>query len=538
MAPEKHQSLPAYKSVKRWFRNPRICVWTTFFLGTAIALLITAVQGIPAPYATDEFAYLLGADTFHSGRITNPTHPMWHHFETYHVIQQPSYISKYQPAQSLVLAVGKLLGHPIVGSCLATGFSMAALTWMLTGWLPRKYNWLIMLFVLLHPGFHLVWGQAYWGGTLAMAGAALLLGAFVRLNEAFQIKYALIAAAGTVLLANSRPFEGAVLTAVVGLGLITKLVQNKEWRFRPFLMRAILPGFIVLGLGATWTMTYNNAVTGSPFEMPYRVHEAQYGWTPLFLWQTAGEKPVYRHPVMETGYVGDKEATEARFQTLSDIARIKGITTIRFLDFFCGGSFILILFSMPWLLNKSKYKLAFLLSIIAFAAGMATPWEYAHYCAPAAPLVILLLLASWIEFWRRTRTVPMLRIGFAILIITFQVAWTYSVIKQKSTHPQQIWAKNRAATAQQLLDLPGRDLVIVRYSETHVASREWVYNEADIDGAEIVWARGISEEATAELIQYFNDRKVWQLDADAQPPVFNPYPKRLKTIQANLRSRH
>lgn len=524
MQSQTQQSSPSvYKTVRRALRNPRICVLATLFLGTAIALLITAVQGVPAPLFTDEFGYLLGADTFRSGRITNPTHPMWRHFETYHIIHQPSYISKYQPAQSLVLAVGQLLGHPIVGSCLATGCSMAALVWMLTGWLPRKCNWLIVLFVLLHPCLHLFWGQAYWGGTLATAGASLLLGAFARLNKQFQIKYSLIAAAGTVLLANSRPFEGAILTAIVGLGLVAKLIQNKQWQVRPFLVRVILPGFIVIGLGATWTMTYNNAVTGNPFEMPYKVHEARYGWTPLFLWQTAGTKPVYRHPDMESGYVGDKEHAETRFHSLSEIVRIKGNAAIYFLKVFCGGSFIFILLSMPWILKKPKYQMAFLLSIPVFAAGLVTPWEYAHYCAPAVPLVIVLLLASWVEFWRRTRTVPALRIGFVIIIIVFQASWTYSVAKRHSSNAQRVWADHRAAEAQRLIDSPGRDLVIVRYTKSHIPSHEWVYNDADIDGSEVVWARGISEETDAELIQYFSDRKVWLLDADIEPTVFKPY---------------
>jgi hypothetical protein len=82
----------------------------------------------------------------------------------------------------------------------------------------------------------------------------------------------------------------------------------------------------------------------------------------------------------------------------------------------------------------------------------------------------------------------------------------------------------RAAILHKLRAEPGPQLVLVRYGPHHDRNREWVYNEANIDNAKVVWARDMGEGNNRELLEYFSGRKVWVVEADAPAPLAAPYP--------------
>src|SRR5678816_2505224 len=199
---------------------------------------------VPAPGVHDEFSYLLMADTFSHGRLSNPTHPMWVHFESFHIIQKPTYASMYYPAQGIILAFGqKILGHPFWGVWISGALMCAAVCWMLQGWFPPFWAIIGGFLAVIRLASFSYWVNSYFGGTVAALGGALVLGVLPRIKRHHRLRDALIMGLGLAILATSRPYESLFFCLPVAIALFVWLFSSKARPLRLTGPRIVLPIF-------------------------------------------------------------------------------------------------------------------------------------------------------------------------------------------------------------------------------------------------------------------------------------------------------
>lgn len=478
-------------------------------LAVVLAAAISALR-MPVPRVHDEFSVLLAADTFASGRLTNPTHPMWKHFETFHVIQQPSYASKYPPLPGAVLALGKIVAHPIVGAWLATGLAVAACCWMFQGWLPARWALVGAFCVALHHGIQFYWGQSYWGGAIPMTGGALVYGSWARLRRRPRASAGLWMAIGVGMLANSRPFEGLVACIPVAVSLAYRWISAAPSSRRIWTRQVVAPATAVLAIVAALMALYNERVTGDPFRLPYQVHEQTYSDTPLFVWQDPRPEPVYRHAAIRDFYRGWVHDWYTRKQSIATSLA----TTASVLPFFLTPFLAIAMVMLPWIWRSPRMRFALLAVVLVFAATLSLPWEpRAHFLAPVGALVFLLAVQGLRQLYQSPRVgrivVGAILVGHASLFCI--AVWLYRNVEPPT------WSTERSHVVERLEAEPGDHLVLVRYGPDHDPHEEWVWNAADIDSAKLVWARMGDARSNDELRTYFSARRTWILDADSRP---------------------
>jgi hypothetical protein len=248
-------------------RQRTLSVVAVGLLTLILRAALLPVLPIPEPIVHDEFAYLLAADTYAHGRLTNPTHPMWVHFESFGIIQQPSYQCIAQPAQGMILAAGKILfHHAFWGVWLAAGLMCAAICWMLQGWLPPRWALLGGLLAVLRFGTLTYWTNSYWGGTAGAIGGALVLGALPRIKSSQRIRDALLMGLGLAILANSRPYEGFVFSLPVAVLLFAWMLGKHGPALKTSFPRVIMvPGHSPLFDLAAKAIPHHEFIAFAPF---------------------------------------------------------------------------------------------------------------------------------------------------------------------------------------------------------------------------------------------------------------------------------
>jgi hypothetical protein len=363
------------------------------------------------------------------------------------------------------------------------------------------------------------WMNSYWGGSLAAIGGCLVLGALPRLKANPRPSYAMLFALGLMILANTRPFEGLMLSLAVAAALALWLVRQDAAFLRRFFLRVAVPALLVIVPIFCLMMVENKAVTGSPFKFAHETYRHQWGIVQTFVWEKARQPPIYNHEKMLKFFIWE-QGNSVNWGTLHGLVpgikdRLWGV----------GSSFFPHVLYLPFAfvsfaagLSKRIRWLGIAVAAV-FAGSLLSRWMFAHYLAP----IWCALMGIHLQFLRQVRVWRWkgIRIGAAAYsgILCFLLVLFAARIYNRTVHPGPVWAPMRETIRRSLESTPGKHLVIVNYRDEHAAVDEWVFNEPDIPTAKVIWARAMTPVLDRELERYFSDRSAWEVDVDADPPA-------------------
>jgi hypothetical protein len=499
----------------------------------------------PQPFTTDDFSFLLAADTFAHGRLTNPTPAMWTHFESIHITVQPTYMSMYFPAQGLLMALGSFLfGHPWACIFLMSGLTCASICWMLQAWLPPQWALLGGILAILRIGLFSYWVNSYTGAaTITAFCGALILGSMPRLMRTSRIRYALLMALGVALIAITRPYEGLLLSLPVLAVLVHWVFFAKNRPPFVTVLRLAVPSLALIAVALAWLGFYDYHAFGKPSTLPYTVARTTYAVVPYYIWQHALPTPNYRHREMRRFYTENEASDFNRLHSLS------GFFSVLF-DKLCTGILTFAGFALlpPLIMSRRVLRdrrVRFLVCCLPiWIAGLAIGiFMIPHYLAPftAGAYALGLQAMRHLYVWKpEGKPVGRTLVRFSVVTCLMLAGLR---LDAKSLHlsppewPAAPWlcswigpeqfGLERAQTLAQLEKIPGKHLLFVRYGPAHDPRDEWMYNAADIDASRVIWAREMDAASNRELTQYYKDRDVWLVQPDLpQSERLQPYPAR------------
>jgi len=341
-----------------------------------------------------------------------------------------------------------------------------------------------------------------------------------------SVRDSLLIGAGLAILANSRPFEGLLVSLSAGIFLFIHIINQRGQALWISIERIALPILVFLAVTITGMGFYNLRVTGNPFRMPYQIHEETYGMAPRFLWQKPSPEAAYRHKVIRDFHSTYELPLYTSQRSiwgflLEDVYLLSWGLLV--LNTFLIPVIIVFRILLLWTLRDSWARRALLIYLVLGLGLLTETFKWPHYAAPITGLnyyfvVNAMRLAQW-----RNRKIGQLVLWLTpLLAIAGLVVSLYGAIKKDNSSS---WYEQRAQLLKRLKQEDGEHLVVVHYGPEHSFHNEWVYNEADIDYSKVVFARATDGKQDCELAEYFKSRRLWSLDADQSIAKLEPYPR-------------
>ena len=508
------------------------CMTILAVLPVALRLAMLHTSPIPSPLGADDFSYLLLGDTLAHFRLTNPVHPMHRFFETFFILQEPSYSSIYPLGPGLALAFGQLVfRQPWAGIAISTAAFTALCYWMLRAWTKPRWALVggLLAFIQFGPFNH--WMNTYWGGALAAAAGCLVFGAMPRLRDHWRTRDAALLGAGLAIHLLTRPFESIFLASSVILYFAPLIAQRRQ------LSRAASIAALVVLPAMGLMLLHDKKVTGSWTTLPYALCRYQYGVPSTFTFQP---NPVPHNQLtreQRISYDVQSFVHGAGTDTISSfMERLAG--RVRFYRFFFLPALYLALPAFFWSFRDPRMRYVFFTLLLFFVGTNVYGYFYAHYVAGVTCLFLLLTVISLENLSRLTilnhvvgpdAVRVILFLCGAHFLFWFGVQLASNREFAQNLEQYETWDEvnhgdldGRLGVNRQLAQYPGKQLVFVRYWPKHTLT-EWIYNSADVDRQSVVFARDLGAEEDEKLLAYYPDRAAWLLEPDARPPKLSPY---------------
>jgi hypothetical protein len=334
------------------------------------------------------------------------------------------------------------------------------------------------------------------------------------------VRHGLLLGLGLSMHLLSRPFETVFLLIAV------------VWYFAPRNLRALAIPVLLLLSATGITLLQNKRVTGEWMTSPYVLSQYQYGVPAGLTFQSIPVPHRELTPGQELDYKMQASFRPGGRETVGSwVMRL--VTRIRSYRFYFFPPLYVALAGFLTTLRapQSRY-LAGVCLLFAVGTNFFPAFRY-HYVAGIVGLFMLMAMLGL-----REASPALARWVFTFAVLHFAFWYGAHAVEAAPLTAVDRWngingaSSPRTVAANELNTIPGDLLVFVRYWPGHIFQDEWVWNDADIDRARVIFARDLGDMENAELARRYQGRTLLLLEPDAQPPRLSQWRRELPSEPA------